>query len=71
MKWLTINSTSAKNTIVFIVDTNENENLKSKELIVNILVAIIQSPWEDNKPMTTVSLNINLFISLLSMPRVI
>mgnify|MGYP007116416927 CR=1 FL=1 len=69
MKWLTINSTSAKNTIVFIVDTNEN--LKSKELIVNILVAIIQSPWEDNKPMTTVSLNINLFISLLSMPRVI
>ena len=28
MKWLTINSTSAKNTIVFIVDTNENENLK-------------------------------------------
>lgn len=71
MKWLTINSTSAKNTIVFIVDTNENENLKSKELIVNILVAIIQSPREDNKPMTTVSLNINLFISLLSMPRVI
>ena len=69
MKWLTINSTSAKNTIVLIVDTNEN--LKSKELIVNILVAIIQSPWEDNKPMTTVSLNINLFISLLSMPRVI